>query len=68
METDHTEWSLARLDQRGKELTLAINGNYLSGERKSQVQHEISLIALELWCRHRDEEIEFVQAPVDMVK
>lgn len=68
MENNQTEWSLARLDQRGKELTLAINGNYLSGERKLQVQHEISLIALELWCRHRDEEIEFVENPERVVK
>lgn len=52
---------LEQLNRRGKELTAAINGNYLNPERKAQVQHEISCIALELWCRHRDNEVEFVE-------
>jgi len=58
--TDYINMPLSRLDARGKELTAAINGNYLNAERKAQVQHELSCIALELWCRHRDGEVEFV--------
>jgi len=60
MENNHTEWPLARLDQRGRELTQAINGNYLNPERKAQVQHEIGLIATELWFRHEEGELELV--------
>jgi len=58
---DYISMSNERLNDRGKELSLAINGNYLSGERKAQVQHEISCVALELWCRHRDGEFEILE-------
>jgi len=59
MENNQTEWSLSRLDERGKELTRAIQGNYLNPERKAQVQHEISLIATELYFRHEEGLVEF---------
>jgi len=63
METlkDFVSMPLEQLDERGRELSAAINGNYLVGERKAQVQHEMSCIALELWCRHRDGEMEIVR-------
>ena len=54
---DYISMPLEQLDARGKELTLAINGNYLNPERKTQVQNELSAIALECWCRHRDGEL-----------
>jgi len=62
METlkDYISMPLEQLDARGKELTLAIHGNYLNPERKAQVQHEISCIALELWCRREAGELELV--------
>ena len=61
MEHNHTEQTLGQLDRRGKELALAIRGNYLNEERKAQVQAEISLIAFELYCRHEEQEFEFVE-------
>ena len=63
METlkDFCSLPLEQLDARGRELSAAINGNYLNPERKAQVQHEMSCIALELWCRHRDNEFEFIE-------
>jgi len=57
---NYIDMPLERLDERGRELTQAINGNYLNPERKAQVQHEISCIALELWCRHEEGELELV--------
>mgnify|MGYP003480021850 FL=1 len=60
-EHNYPEQSLEQLDRRGKELTAAIRGNYLNEERKAQVQAEISLIAFELYCRHEEQEFEFVE-------
>ncbi len=61
MEHNHTEMTLGQLDARGKELSAAIRGNYLNEERKAQVQSELGIIALELWCRHQEQEFEFVE-------
>lgn len=58
---NYIDMPLEQLDRMGKELSAAVRGNYLNPERKKEVQHRISCIALELWCRHRDEEFEFVE-------
>ena len=57
---NYIDMPLERLDARGKELTEALHGNYLNAERTAQVQHEISCIALELWCRREAGELELV--------
>jgi hypothetical protein len=56
---NYIEMPIERLNYRGKELTLAIRGEYLSGERKAQVQRELSNIAFEMWWRHNEGEFEF---------
>lgn len=48
------------LDRRGRELTWSINNINHCPERKAQIQSELSHIALELWCKHRDGDVEFV--------
>jgi len=52
---------LWRLDERGKELSKSYREIEHGPERRAQIQHELSCIALELWCRHRDGEIEVEQ-------
>lgn len=58
---NYIEMPLERLNARGKELTWSLNNINHGPERKAQIQHEISCIALELWCKHRDGEVEIVQ-------
>jgi hypothetical protein len=56
---NYIEMPIERLNARGKELTLAIRGEYLSGERRIQVQSELSNLAFEMWHRHSEGEFEF---------
>lgn len=58
---NYPDMSLNHLDERGKELSAAIRGNYLNAERKAQVQHELGLISFELWVRYNAGEMEIVQ-------
>jgi hypothetical protein len=57
---NYIDMPIGRLSERGKELTAAINGNYLSVERKAQVQKELGDIAFEMWFRHQDGEFDIV--------
>lgn len=52
---------LGLLDRRGKEITWSLHNIEHGAERKAALQHEMSCIALELWCRHRDGELEIVE-------
>ena len=57
---DYISMPMEQLDARGKELAAKIREGYLSDERKAQVQHEISNISFELWCRYNEGDIQFV--------
>lgn len=57
---DYVSMPLARLDERGKELSYAIREGYLNPERKAQVQHELGQISFELYQRHLAGEMEIV--------
>lgn len=61
MSENYIDMPFSRLNERGKELSAAIRGNYLNPERKQQVQHELSLIAYELYARYQAGEMEIVQ-------
>lgn len=56
---DYINMPLERLDARGKELSANMRNIEYTGERKAQVQAELGMIALELWCRHQEGKIEF---------
>lgn len=56
---DYVSMPIEQLNARGKELTIAIRGNYLNPERKAQVQKELSDLAFEMWMRHNEGEFEF---------
>jgi len=58
---NHIEQPLWKLDERGKEITTSLHTIEHEKARKAALQHEMSCIALELWCRHNDGDIEFVQ-------
>lgn len=58
---NYIDMPLSRLDQRGKELSWSINNINHDPERKAQIQHEISNIALEIWCRYDAGEVEIVK-------
>lgn len=53
---------LGYLDRRGKEITRSLHEIKHGPERRAVLQHEMSCIALELWCRHRDQEVEIVSS------
>jgi len=58
---NHIEQPLQKLDERGKEITTSLHTIEHGTHRRESLQHEMSCIALELWCRHRDGELEIVQ-------
>lgn len=51
---DHIEWPTERLNERLTELRVNKERVKYTGERLHQVEHEMSMIALELSCRYRD--------------
>ena len=59
MEIDRISQSVEQLDARGRELSWSLNNIEHGKERREAIQHELSSIALELWCKHRDGELEF---------
>lgn len=58
---DYINMPIEQLDRRDRELTWSINNIDHCPERKAQIQMELSHIALELWCKHRDGDFEIVQ-------
>lgn len=65
MEHNHVEWSTARLNEKGKELSWSLNNIRHCPERMDQIKTDLGLIAFEMWFRHQDGDFEFVEKSVD---
>jgi len=52
---------LDRLDSRGKELSASLRSIEHCPERKQQIQHELSVIAFELYCQYNEGKVEVVE-------
>ena len=57
---NYLEMPVQRLDERGRELSWSINNIEHCPERKAQIQHELSMIAFEMYYRHQDGEFVFL--------